>query len=381
MVESDAAQNPPLIAVGDPPRRRWARALFVGLLGGAATAAGVWLGVPHQFMAEAVLRVSPDESRLLRSKEDVGTADFERWKRTQRQLVRSPVVLTAALQRNSVASLPTLGEQVDSLAWLQQHITVTFPDEAEIMYVGVRGCPDRTTAEAITNTVVEVYLHDVVDAERQKKLLRIASLQKAQTETETDLRKKRSGLRQLAAALGTSDSESLTPTQRFALEEYPHLWNQLSQVELELKVLQRKRGAAESRAQPVVKSGTQKDNPSVPELDDSIATHELMRKELSERTSELRKEVEKFGRSSIDVDMMRAEIKALNDLLDRIIRELQQSNMELSSMKPSVVQLSTATATDDDDRHVRLTTLYGLVAFLAGGAVVVLWNSRRLGER
>ncbi|HEV8071997.1 MAG TPA: hypothetical protein VGP76_30055 [Planctomycetaceae bacterium] len=332
-------------------------------------------------MAEAVLRVFPDESRLLRSKEDAGSVDFERVKRTQRQLVRSPAVLTAALQRDSVASLPTLREQVNSLAWLQQHITVTFPDEAEIMYVGVRGCPDRTTAEAITNAVVEVYLLDVVGAERQEKLLRITSLQKAQTETEADLRKKRIDLRQLSDALGIADSEALTQGQRFALEEYSDLWKQLSEVELELKVLQRKRGAAESRAQPVAKSGTQKDSASVAQLDDSIATHELMQKELSERTGKLRKEVEKFGRSSADVEMMRADIKALTDLLDRLNRELRQSNIEASSMKSSVVVLSAAKATEDDDHRLRLTTTCGLAALLACGAVVVLWNSRRRGER
>jgi hypothetical protein len=379
MAESDAAQNPPLIAPGDPPRRHWALALFVGLLGGAATAAGVWLGVPHQFMAEAALRVFPDESRVLPSKEDAGTVDFERLKRTQRQLVRSPSVLAAALQRQPVASLPTLREQVDSLAWLQQHITVTFPDEAEIMYVGFRGCPDRTTAEALTDAVVNVYLLDVVDADRQEKLTRVTNLQRACTEVEMTLRKKRSALRQLLATLGIDESGSLTQTQRFALKEYWHLWKQLSQVELELKVLQRKRGAAESRAEPVAKSGTQKDNTSVPQLDDSIATHELIRKELSERTGKLREEAEKFGRSSIDVDLMRADIKALNDLLDRLNRELQQFNMEIASMKSRVVRLSMAKATDDDERRVRLTTTCGLVALLAGGAVVVLWNSRRPG--
>jgi len=330
-------------------------------------------------MAEVALRVLPDESQLLRSKEDAGTTDFERLKRTQGQLVRSPAVLFAALQSDSVASLLTLRDQVDSLVWLQQHITVTFPDDAEIMYVAVRGCPDGTTAEALTNAVVKVYLDEVVDTERQEKLLRVTNLERARVETEAALRKKQSELRQLSDALGIAESGSLN--QRLALKEYWHLWKHLSQVELELKVLQWKRRAAESRAQPVAKSGTQKDNTSVPELDDSIATHELMRKELSERTRTLRKEAEKFGRPPIDVDLRRADIKALNDLLNRLNRELQQSNMELSRMKSRVVRLNTATATADDDRRVRLTTTCGLAALLACGAVVVLWNSRRPGER
>ena len=167
----------------------------------------------------------------------------------------------------------------------------------------------------------------------------MSDLQRARDEVEMALRNKRSNLRQLSAELGIDESRSLTQTQRYALKEYWHLWKQLSQVELELKVLQRKRGAAESRAQPVAKSGTQKDNTSVPELDDSIATQELLRKELSERTAKLGQEAEQFGRSSIEVDLLRAEIKTRDDLRDRLNHELLQVNMELPIMKPRVVQL------------------------------------------
>jgi hypothetical protein len=120
MVDSDAAQNPPSIGPENPPRRRWALALFVGLLLGAATSAVVWLGVPHQFIAETLLHVSPDEPRVLRSKEDAGTVDFERWKKTQRQLVCSPAVLNSALQKKEVSALPLVTQQVDQLAWLQE---------------------------------------------------------------------------------------------------------------------------------------------------------------------------------------------------------------------------------------------------------------------
>jgi hypothetical protein len=238
------------------------------------------------------------------------------------------------------------------------------------MNVSVR-CEDQRTAETLADAVVEVYLREVVDADRNEKMRRVSTLQNAHTEVLTDLRRKRSELRQLSNALGIADSEVLTPTQRLTLEEYSHLWKQLSQVELELKVLQRKRSAAESKAQPAAKSGTEKDSASVAQLDDSIATHELMQKELSERTGKLRNEVEKFGRSSIDADIMRADIKALNDLRDRLNRELLQSNMEVSSMKSSVVRLAPAKATEDNDHRVRLTTICGLVALVVGCAFVV----------
>ena len=113
--------------------------------------------------------------------------------------------------RQSVARLPNVS-QLGSLAWLQNAADVTFPDEAEIMQVSVT-CDDQRTAETLADTIVEVYLQDIVYAEHQEKLNRINTLQKAETETEANLRKKRSGLRQLVDTLGTGDSEALTLAQ------------------------------------------------------------------------------------------------------------------------------------------------------------------------
>ena len=104
----------------------------------------------------------PDESRMLRSEHDAGTVRFRKTGKERNNSWFAALLFSPRLCRvTRLASLPTLREQVDSLAWLQQQITVIFPDEAEIMYIGVRGCPDRTTAEALTNAVVKVYLDDV----------------------------------------------------------------------------------------------------------------------------------------------------------------------------------------------------------------------------
>ena len=216
-------------------RRHWLRASFAGLVVGALAAIGVGLGLPRLYTATVVLRVSAGQSNILELNKNADASIlFDLYKRTQKQLVRGPMVLAGVLQRQEVASLPLVMQQVDQLAWLQKVVNVTFPDDAEIMEVSVR-CEDKRTAETLADKVVEVYLSEVVGAERQEKLVRIASLQKAQTETETDLRKRRSGLRQLADALGTSDSEALTLAQKNTLEEYSVLWKQLNQVEWDLK--------------------------------------------------------------------------------------------------------------------------------------------------
>jgi polysaccharide biosynthesis transport protein len=437
-------------------RRRWLIALVVGLMLGSLAAVGVWRSVKSQYTATAVLRVSMGQSTVLVAAQDRdGATAFEVYKRTQRQLLRSPAVLTAALQRETVAKLPVVTQQVGAFAWLQNLVNVTFPDEAEIMDVSVT-CEDQRTAETLADTVVDVYLQDVVYAEHQEKLARINTLQKAQTETEANLRKKRSGLRQLVDTLGTGDSETLTLAQKNTLQEYSILWTQLNQVEFELKRAQRPRqsrdrtgaivpdaslpvtdaevetaaltdatiaiakadlerqlarideakrtmfGAAEKeyvatyqaaadRARQKIesrKTSLKKDVALLKQSNalvadqlsvSSVEVLQAQQKELAVKVSALRAEADKFGRSSVDAELMRAEIKALDELRGRIQKELEEANIEINTMKARVVKLSSATTQPSDDHRRRMTlgASFGGTGFCAGCALVVLWDLRR----
>jgi polysaccharide biosynthesis transport protein len=437
-------------------RRRWLAASVVGLVLGSVGAVAAWSSVKSLSTATAVLRVAMGHSTILEQGQNHdGSTAFEVYKRTQRQLLRSPGVLTAALQREAVARLPLVTQQMGALSWLQNAVNVTFPDEAEIMQVSFT-CEDQHTAETLTDTIVDVYLQDHVYGEHQEKLNRINTLQKAETETEASLRKKRSGLRELVDTLGTGDSEALTLAQKNTLQEYSILWTQLNQVEFDLKRAQRSRQAREHAGQSVPGSNVTVTNAEVEaaaltdpsivsakaELDrqqahideakktmfgaaekeyvssyqanvermrkkidsrkialrrevaaqkenTALATDQLsaasvevlqsQQKELSVKVATLRAEADKFGRSSVDAELMRAEIKALDDLRSRIQKELEEANIEINTLKSRVVKLSPATTipSDDHKRRRMLSAGFGGAGFAAGCALVVLWDLRR----
>jgi polysaccharide biosynthesis transport protein len=439
-------------------RRRWVRALTVGGAAGLLAAIAFWFGLPQQFVATAVLRVSADEPNVLRLNPNRdASSTFDIYKRTQRQLLRSPAVLTSALQRETIAHLPLVARQADPLAWLQQIVSVTFPDDAEIMLVSAR-CEDRQTAEAVANTVGRVYLDDVVYAEHQGTMTRLADLQRAYTEIETNLRKKRSDLHQLADTLGAGDTEALTLAQKNTLQEYSVLWAQLNQVEFDLKRAQRTRqfregadSGGKNAAYPVsdaeLEIGASAD-PAISSLEreliglqgrldetrgimqagigyttryldgyrnemervrkrmtdrkktlrqelsvrkraiaeanaQSIETMVVVldsqQQDLAARVAALRKEAEKFGRSSIDVELMRAEIKAMDDLRDRIQRELHETSVEVTAAKSRVMLLSAATTPQDDDRGHRagFSAAFGGLTLVGSALLVVVWDLRR----
>ncbi len=441
---------------GHAMRRRWLAALFIGPVFGCIAAVGVWYTVPRQYTATSVLRISMDQANVLDlGKNGEGASSFDVYKRTQRQLLRSPAVLRAALQRKNLAKLPLVTQQLDPLTWLQNLVIVTFPDEAEIMNVSVR-CEDRQAAELLVDTVVQVYLDDVVYAEQSEKRRRVSSLQKAETETEMSLRRKRSDLRQLADTLGTGDSEALTLAQKNTLQEYTAVWSQLKQVEWDLKRAQHARqirngpgpaapdagvsvsdlevetaaftdsGIAAAKVQverlqtrideyratltPAVaaeyiagcqadmerarksiadrkialrkelayrkESLAQANNQS---LGMSVELLAAQQKELEAKVGGLRKDAEKFGRSSIDVELMRAEIKTLEQLNDRIQREYHAASIEIANDKARVVLLSAATTPQNDDwnRRLAMSASSGGIGVFGSCVLVVLWDLRR----
>ena len=125
------------------------------------------------------------------------------------------------LQREEVVA-KLKGGPADPLSWLQQIVTVAYPDDAEIMQVSVR-TEDRDLSETIANTIVNVYLEDVNDSERQQKMRHESDLQTAFLDGEKNFTK-RLAIHDYADTLHTGDSGGLTQ-QKNDMQEYMSAWD------------------------------------------------------------------------------------------------------------------------------------------------------------
>ena len=351
-------------------------------------------------------------------------ATFDIFKRTQRQYIRSPRILTSVLQREEVVA-KLKGGPADPLSWLQQIVTVAYPDDAEIMQVSVR-TEDRDLSETIANTIVNVYLEDVNDSERQQKMRHESDLQTAFLDGEKNLRAKRLAIHDYADTLHTGDSGGLTPQQKNDMQEYMSAWTQLNQINFEIiksnSVLKMSgtggsandsasaASSAEeelrSTSDPVIvslssqlehlqmgldearrlyadnavefkkvnadqqqkidqlrekiakrKAAVQKEivarlqftqQTNAKLLNSSIAALTEQKKHLSERLDTLKKEVDKIGRPSVDVELMQAEVKAMEEIQNYIQRELHEAKVEVANSKPRTTLLSPAVTPQAD---------------------------------
>jgi len=226
---------PPPLAAGDPagltPRSRGSRAdLDVFAQGYEAVA---WLRIR-------------DKSGML-SSGGRDNAEYESYRKTQVQLIKSPFVLTSALRRPGVADLKTIREEDDPVGWLTRYIQVAAPMESEVLQVRLRG-ENAADLAKIVNAVTSSYLDDIVDEERAERLGRRDALEKKYKENMSELRTRHETFDTLAAALGTRDSSQVVTQRSLLLDHLGTLRVQVSQMQRDIAAIDAELAVLDAKA-------------------------------------------------------------------------------------------------------------------------------------
>ena len=158
--------------------------------------------------------------------------EFEIYKNTQRELLRSRFVLNAALRRpDAVRTKLAQDEKTDAISELRDELNVYFPGDAEIMQVSMTDY-DANEVNTLVNAVVQEYMDEIVDKERNASRKRLSQLESICNTKLIELRSKRTAIKQLATRLGTGDTEALTLKQQIALETFSQFRQELTKGQL-----------------------------------------------------------------------------------------------------------------------------------------------------
>lgn len=436
-------------------RRHWLMAFGIGILCAAAIGPAVWFGVGDRYTASAFLRVAIQDKPIAFNTDPQAAMDrdrFEIYKSTQQQLVLSRFVLMAALRRPEVTKLPCVQEaqkETDAAAWLAKYSAVSFPGKAEIMEIDVTR-RDAQEATTLVRAVVDAYMKEVVESEREQKRGRLNELDRAFVEKETEIRTKREDLKKLADTLGTSDSETLNMKQKLALEmlslyrqeaaksqfevrrqqselaamhallksidaadvtdaELETLlqsdpvarqlfvelgWRKLDQVYMEGAVVSGARTRMNDRSQQDIKTMQEQYDARRAELADmlrqknrskaqmdvqrleaglAVATEQQQAQQKS--VEEQQREAERFGSSTVDIEMMRADIKNLEGTLSALAGEREKLRVEVHSTPRITTPFGRAEPPELPSNYIMkiASTILGmLVGFCAPAAAIVL---------
>ncbi len=185
-------------------RRRWPLALGVGLLLALAAAPTAWFLVPpSKHTVRTLIHVPPNKPWLLRTVD--GVPDLPNHQRTQVALMKSRLVLSAALADKEVRALPTVAEQVDAVEWLEKEVQADFSVAPEILRIAISG--DRADdLVKLVNALREAYLREIVEREANLRQEKLNALREMREGYDTRLKASREQQRLIEQKAGAKDA-------------------------------------------------------------------------------------------------------------------------------------------------------------------------------
>lgn len=170
-------------------RYRWPLVVFLGGLLATIFASIAWSVIPSEYSTYSVIRVSPQDPKLFFNEDPTGRSDFASYIKTQIGLLRSNLVLVAALRDPEVASLPILRDQPDPYRYLEEKLIIESPEGSELIKPRLNG-EDPRAITLIVNAVHNAFFKEVVENERKKKQTRLAELDKEITRLRDELNRR-----------------------------------------------------------------------------------------------------------------------------------------------------------------------------------------------
>jgi succinoglycan biosynthesis transport protein ExoP len=338
----------PLSAGGDPLaggldyrrvwhafRRRWIPATVVALVLASIAGALTFLFLPRGYEAVAWLRVR-DKSGMFGAGMGRDNAEYDAYRKTQVQLIKSPLVLMAAMRRPGINALPTLKDEEDKVGWLMRNIQVAAPMESEVLQVRLRGENPREITELV-NAVTNAYLTDVVNKEKAERLSRRDALEKKYKENMADIRTRLDTYHNLAKTLGTTDSAEVATQRALLLDHLGTLRAQQTQLQRDIAMIDGELAVMDAKERGEITL-----EQSVPEdVVDAMVLRDPQYAELRDRLAGLEEAILYQSQRSARGDNDPA-VKKLESMRDSLLGRMEERREEL---RPQIVaQLSMDTA-------------------------------------
>lgn len=273
-----------------------------------------------KYTATAYLRVARREPYLIFPSDKEDATEFDFFKALQVQLMKSPAVLVAALRDSKVRALASVRRQATPermIAWLKNELQVGFPNgNLEFMQVSLTGS-DPEEAALLVNSVIRAYFEEVVNAERMRRRARLNEIQQVYAEKENELRTKKTELKQLAETLDIDVASGGAVRQQVAVTRLLESHKELAGLKRDLR-----RARAELAADPAGGADAKRREAQIAMLDRLV-------QECQKDVDQYTKEAKLAGRSSVDIDMMQAELRHGEDVLRAIVLERDKLRIEL----------------------------------------------------
>ncbi len=319
-------------------QRRWLLCLVTALILGCIGSLAAWYFMPitTRYTARTLLQVASRVPKIVFEAE--GQPDFGSYQRTTIALIKSRLVLNAALKQPGILELSMIRTMGDPITWLEKNLLIDFSIGPEILRIALNG-ENQEEIKKIVQAVRTAYLSEVVDREKNRRREQLKELERLWKESDERLREKRAKLRDLAESVGSGEAKAIALKQQFALENLASLEKEYFSIGAELR---------RQRVDVSVLETREKTNAQLPVIDakleellkndtgyqQQVAKLQLARQVLTEAENRLGNDTSVPALKRYVADVKQAELELENlkkQLRPQIIKQLQdQSRQEIS---------------------------------------------------
>jgi hypothetical protein len=303
--------------------------ILVCLTAGVGALIG-WFTLPHlltpptpKHTVLTLLHVSPNpQPNLFQNRKNRG--DVLAFQQTQVALVKSRLVLNAALSQPKVRALAVIREQPDPAAWLEKQVKADFSISPEIMRIFMVG-DNPSELTVLVQAVTDAYLKEIVEQEHNKRREHIEKLREIQNKFEDILQSRKKQLKELVINLGNRgafvDQQKAAVALRADLEkQILQINKELRDLGIELRFQKQRKGIP-----PAVLEQLVQQDPIIVPLNKELAQLE---KEIPELLDLVKK-----GEREPKVQKLRAKAKTIQEAIKKRRQELEPKLIEGARLK------------------------------------------------
>lgn len=286
--------------------------LMAGVLLSILLVSAAWWLTDAPYVAESFVRVKQHQDVVLTAR--TSRADDAIFVRAQAQVVLSPQVLAAALSDESVRRLGPFLPAHNAAAWLKDLLRVEVLSGAEVMSIAVSHT-DPAVAQLLCNSVTRAYLTETEQRSTSERQRHKLELDRAAREADRQLDVLWAQLNEVAAKVGSDDSQSLTIRDELQLQAYRETTQQFHAAQRQGQELQSQRAAEQLKRS-----------------DNLIAGNESTQRLLAQHPEMLRTQ-ETLARLEAQLEQMRAVVA--NDdspRLQRLVEDRERIRIRLAQL-------------------------------------------------
>jgi hypothetical protein len=335
--------------------------------------------LPVRYEAFALLRVADRPQSVLGTSAS-SPESYAIFKRTVMQMLHSGPVLRSTLRDPRVAKLPTIEAlRSDPVTWLNQHLSADYPDDAEILRIRLSASRSDDLV-TILNTLVDKYLVEVVQKERERRLAHEARLEERLSDLNHEFTKQVEALHTMEQVSKVDGTESARVKKR--IHEETLLDALKLRGEISRQLLETQRQIMIKRALAEVPSESRTANPPTdPKLalssDLPMVVLEEQVNYLTEQLAKAEETIQREAKAFERIDSVSGNVTAKQQQLDALRKIMSELQGEVDRARVERLAQERVTKLDDaqlvsvDDQTAFRQSGFALAVVLSLSLVVV----------